>query len=269
MIRQFAALCLAVVMVMGAFARLGAQEPSAPGNASAQQPAKAPTPDKPAPLRWHGSANASAAVAGGAQSQRGYQLGASVERPFTSGGAFSASFSRQYQRVKFPSESVLADRMSISVGAEEDFANNTVAMVRSLYLKDKLLYVDYRFEQLVGYGLRLIDASKRFTFYLVPGVSIFKQDLAYSDITDWEYGGGIYEKFTGKLNEAWSIGNEFRYRRNFSDHDISIESVASVHGMFTKTLGLQVEYQYNHESIVPPHFPEYLQVLSVGLRFQF
>jgi hypothetical protein len=32
---------------------------------------------------------------------------------------------------------------------------------------------------------------------------------------------------------------------------------------------MQMEYQYNYESIVPPKFPHYLQVLSAGLRFQF
>ncbi|MEI8154269.1 MAG: DUF481 domain-containing protein [Hyphomicrobiales bacterium] len=120
-----------------------------------------------------------------------------------------------------------------------------------------------------GYGLHLYDANKRFELQFVPGVSFFKQDLAYSDQKDWESGFGFFEKFTGKINAGWSVENAFRFRRNFKRADRSIEAVASLNGMITRSMGMQLEYQYNHESIVPPDFPNYLQVLSAGLRFQF
>ncbi|MEI8154270.1 MAG: helix-turn-helix domain-containing protein [Hyphomicrobiales bacterium] len=41
--------------------------------------------------------------------------------------------------------SLLADRFNVSVGADENFTKYTVAMVRSLYLKDDLLYVNSRY----------------------------------------------------------------------------------------------------------------------------
>jgi putative salt-induced outer membrane protein YdiY len=218
---------------------------------------------------WHGSASAGVALAGGVQAQRGYQLAGDVRRPFSDGGSFVANAARDYQKVTFPSPALLADRTTLSGGADLNTSKKTVAMARSMYMRDKLLYVDSRYEELVGFGLHLSDASKRFDLQVVPGVSIFKQDLSYSDDRDWQGGGGVYEKFTGKINAAWSVGNSFRFRRNWTKVDRSVESVASLTGAIIKPLGLQLEYQYNYESIVPPGFPNYLQVVSAGLRFQF
>jgi putative salt-induced outer membrane protein YdiY len=229
----------------------------------------AQAPAAPAHPAWHGSASASVALAGGAQAQRGYQLEGDVQRPFSDGGSFVANASRQYQNVTFPSPALLADRSSISVGADENTTKYTVAMARSMYLRDRLLYVDSRYEELFGFGLHLYDASKRFEIQLVPGVSFFKQNLSYSDDRGWQSGGGFYEKFTGKINAAWTVGNSFRFRRNFTVADRSVESIASVTGAITRPLAIQLEYQYNYESIVPPGFPNYLQILSAGLRFRF
>ena len=267
------AACLSVTLLLTSTTLLYAQTPSTPPAASlAQDPAAQTPPAAPAaPPRpaWHGSLNVGVGLAGGVQAQKGYQVSVGVEQPFSDGGKFSANASRQYQNVTFPSESLLADRLSIGVGADQNHTKYTVAMARSLYLKDQLLYVNSRFEELVGYGLHLYDANKRFVFQFVPGVSLFKEDLAYSDDTDWEGGFGFFEKFTGKINAGWTVENSFRLRRNFKRADRSIESVANLNGMITRTMGMQFEYQYNHESIVPPDFPDYLQMFSAGLRFQF
>lgn len=260
-----------VAAVLGAaLLLLPARSAHAQGEPAQATPAQAaPAPAAPRHPSWRGSAAASVALAGGAQAQRGYQLDGSLQRPFSDGGSFVAQASRQYQRVTFPSPALLADRTSVSVGADMNTTKNTVAMARSMYLRDELLYVDSRYEELFGYGLHLYDANKRFDFELVPGVSIFKQSLAYSDDRGWQSGGGFYEKFTGKINAAWSASNSFRFRHNFTVVDRSVESIAALNGAITKTLGVQLEYQYNYESIVPPGFPNYLQVLSAGVRFQF
>lgn len=256
-----AALVGAALLLLPAHSAQAQGEPAAPAQAAA--------PAAPRHPAWHGSAAASVALAGGAQAQKGYQLQGALQRPFSDGGSFVAQAAREYQNVTFPSPALLADRTSISVGADMNTTKNTVAMARSMYLRDKLLYVDSRYEELFGYGLHLYDAKKRFDFVLVPGVSFFKQNLAYSDNRGWQSGGGFYEKFTGKINAAWSASNSFRFRRNFSVADRSVESVADLNGAITKTLGVQLEYQYNYESIVPPGFPNYLQILSAGIRFQF
>ncbi|MBA3949307.1 MAG: DUF481 domain-containing protein [Acidobacteria bacterium] len=266
---------LAAVILVGASISLNAQTPAQekptpePAAQPAAQAAEAEQHAVPSHPSWHGSLSLGIGLAGGAQGQKGYQIDGSALRPFTNGGRFVASASRAYQRVTFPSESLLADRFAASGGFDQSVTTHTIAMVRSLYLRDKLLYVDSRFEQLAGYGLRLHPESKRWELLFIPGISVFKQDLSYSDIKDWEAGWGFYQKLSAKLNKAWSVENTFRLRDNFTDVDRSIEAAARINGMITRTLGLQLEYQYNHESIVPDGFPEYLQILSAGLRFQF
>ena len=272
--------CLAAIILIGSATPLAAQEPPPPPQAppaaqeatppAAEHPAAQPAKPTPPPARkWHGSFNFGLALAGGAQAQRGYQLDGSLSRQFSERGRFVANLSRQYQKVTFPSKAVLTDRVAGTVGADLSVTKHTVAMARSLYLRDLPLQVDSRFEQLIGYGLHLYTADKRYELYLIPGLSAFKQDLVYSEIRDWEAGIGFYEKFSAKLNKAWAAEQSFRFRENFTDEDHSIESIASLHGMFTKTLGLQLDYQYNLETIVPPGFPSYLQIFSAGLRFQF
>lgn len=262
--------CATVLVCGAAVAPAMAQTPAPePASAQAQAPAAAPAA-QPKPARaWHGSLNAGFAVASGVQAQRGYQLSTSLQRQIAEAGHFVANLSHQYERQTFPHEALLSDRTSASVGVDINPTKHTLLMGRSMYLRDKLMYVNSRFEQLVGYGLHLYDEKKRFDFQFVPGVSIFKQDLAYSDILDWETGWGFFQKFTGHITPQWSVSNSFRFRDNFKDVDRSIEAIASMQGMFTKTLGVQLEYQWNHESIVPPGFPQYLSVVSVGLRFQF
>jgi hypothetical protein len=252
------------------------------GSAHAQDTAPVPAAVAPAPAtaeaqagqpagarRWHGTFNAGLGLAGGAQAQRGYQISASLSRAFSDKGRFVANFSHDYQRVTFPEKAVLSDRLSAGIGVDHSITRNTVAMVRSLYLSDEQLHVNARFEELAGYGLHVFNADKRYELYLIPGVSVFKQDLSYSDILDWEVGFGFYQKLVAKFNDAWSLEETFRFRDNVTDDDRSIESGVQLHGAFTRSLGVQFEYQFNLETIVPPGYPSYLQVLSVGLRFQF
>ena len=259
---KLVALCVVTICTV-ALPTLHAQQPAAPAPANASA---APAPPK---RPWHGSINVGIGLADGVQSQKGYQLSASTKKAITDSGDFVAQAQRQYQKITFPSESLIADRTSFAVGLDKHFTKHTELLARSMYLQDQLMYVNSRFEQLVGYGWDIFDANKRFELHLVPGMSVYKQDLKYSVDKEWQTGFGLYEKFTGKINAGWGVENSFRWRRNIDDPDNSIESVASLNGMITKTMGIQMEYQYNYESIVPPNFPHYLQVLSAGFRFQF
>jgi hypothetical protein len=138
-----------------------------------------------------------------------------------------------------------------------------------MFLRDPLMYVTHRFEQLAGYGYQWADPKKKRVFQFVPGISVFKQDLTYSDNTDWEAGWGFYEKFEGEITPTFSVSNSFRVRKNFKNLHRSVEAIAAAQARIAKPLSLQLEYQWNHESVVPDGFPEFLSVLSVGLRFQF
>lgn len=243
------------------------------GTVMAQTPAPTPAEQQAAAakaaLAWHGSFRVGMALAQGVQEQRGYQLSGTVKRQFADHASFLANASREYQKVTFPSTSLLSDRTSASAGLDMDPTKHTVFMARSMYLRDPLMYVNKRFEQLVGYGYQYVDAKKKREFQFVPGISVFKQDLAYSEDIDWEAGWGFYQKFQGELTPVWSLSNSFRFRKNFKNINRSVEAIAGLQGKIAKPLSLQIEYQWNHESVVPDGFPEFLSVLSVGLRFQF
>jgi putative salt-induced outer membrane protein YdiY len=261
-----ASLSIAIVIVLGEATVARAQDaPAAAGQPPAQSPATIP-----AHRPWHGSLNIGLSAASGAQEQRSFQLGGSLVHPLSDGGRFVASASRQYQKVTFPSASLLADRTSLIVGADADLTTHTIAMVRSMYLKDVQFLVDSRFEELAGYGLRFQDKDKKaIDLQVLPGLSFYKEDLAFADPSGWKSAYGFFEKFSAKLTNAWSIENSFRYRHDIADVKRSIESVATLDGAITKTLGVELEYQYNYESVVPPDFPNYLSLFVAGIKFKF
>jgi len=210
-----------------------------------------------------------AAFAAGIQGQRSFQVAGALNRPFSDGGSFVANASYDFQKVTFPSEAPLSDRTSIAAGPDQNLTANTVVIVRSMYLRDKQLLINSRFEQLAGYGLHLSDRDKGFDLQLVPGLSVYNQDLGYPADEGWQQGFGFFEKLSVRINGAWSIGNSFRFRRNFGEPHKSIESAANLTGMITPAVGVQLNYQYNYESQVPPTFPNYLSILSAGLHFEF
>jgi hypothetical protein len=254
--------------------RAHAQEPVAPAVAQGQEPAAggaAPQGATATPARppFSGSLDFSAAFASGIQGQRSFQVAGALDRPFSDGGSFVANASYDYQKVTAPTPTPLSDRTSVAAGVDQNLSAHTVVIVRSMYLRDKQLLINSRFEQLAGYGLHLSDRDKGFDLQLVPGLSVYDQDLGYPADEGWQQGFGFFEKLSVRLNGAWSIGNSFRFRRNFGEPHKSIESAANLTGMITPAVGVQLNYQYNFESQVPPDFPNYLSVLSAGLHLEF
>lgn len=275
--RRLGVVCLAVALTATLNSTAVAQQVQDTAAPVADQAAQTPAPDAAAAaaakakaaLAWHGTINFGVTVANGVEAQRGFQLSATIKKQFADHAVFVANGARQYQKVTFPTQGILNDRTSASIGLDMDPTKNTVFMARSMYLRDPLMYVNSRFEQLVGYGYQWVDAKKKREFQLVPGLSFFKQDLAYSDNVGWESAWGFYEKFEGEISPTWSFSNSFRFRHNFKNFNRSVEAIAALQGQITKPLSLQIEYQWNHESVVPEGFPQFLSELSVGLRLHF
>ena len=233
-------------------------------------PAPAPAAQDPEHPAWHGNASVGFAFAAGVQEQKSFQFDAGITRPFSDGGSFYATADKSYQHVTFPSEGVLADRTNLAVGATQNITKYSTVMAQSEYLKDAQLSINSRYEELFGYGVHYYDKDKKkYDFVFAPGVSFYHEDLAFANQEGWKGGYGFLEKFKGSFDKTWSVSNSFRLRKNFSDTNRSVESVASLEGMFNKAVGLQFSYQYNYESIVPPGFPNYLSIVTAGLKFQF
>jgi putative salt-induced outer membrane protein YdiY len=254
-------------LIMLAIALAGVTDAAAQSAAIADPPGD---PAAPPPPAWHGSLSLGLSTASGVQAQRSIQLQGSLARPFARGGRFVANLAHDYQRVTFPADTPLADRTNISIGEDEEPTPHTVIIARTMYLRDSVMQIDSRFEQMAGYGLHLHDKDARaIDLQLVPGLSVHKEDLAYADPEGWKAAYGFYERFSARFNKVWSVENTFRFRHDFTDAQRSIESAATVEGTMTKVLGVQIQYQYNYESIVPPDYPNYLSMLVFGLKFKF
>ncbi len=106
-------------------------------------------------------------------------------------------------------------------------------------------------------------------FRFVPGVSALKEDTYVEGEETWQYGLGFYQRLTAKMDKTWTFTDSLTYRHDFRANDLSVEASASFTGALTKTVGLQVQYEYYRETFVPPGIAPYQQTMQVGLQVKF
>ncbi len=249
------------------------------GREASAQAVTQPTPPAPpvaapaAKHEMHGDITAGFQFQSGVTEAWGTSIEGNVSRPYSNSGTLSGRATYNYTRVVVSDnprkEFVQTDRTMASIGANERVGKHGVAMFRSLYLRDSLHQIFFRFEQLAGVGLHYAEESGRLDFTLVPGVSFLKEDSYLDEHEGWHPGAGFYEQLALKFNKVWSFDNAFTYRHNFRQDDSAIEANASLTGMIVKGVGLQTKYQYVRETLVPPGVKPYEQTLQLGLQIKF
>jgi len=258
---------LALAALCGGRVRAQAADKSPTAAAAAVQPA---TPEK---HEFHGTLTAGVQLMDGVTEAKGAKLDGALTRPYSETGQFVARGSVDYSKVVVSDnprvESVQSNRDLFGVGVDQTFGAHGVSMVRSLYLRDPLHEVFYRFEQMAGVGVRFTDAAKRTTLTVVPGVSLLKEDTYLDTPEGWQEGVGFYQELGVKVDKTWSFQNSFTYRHDLRAGDYSIEADAALTGRVAKAAGLQTQYQYVRESFVPPGVKPFQSTLQIGLQLKF
>ncbi len=256
----------AVVIAVAPAALAGAQ--SAPAQAPAPKP-------EPAPPAFHGTVNAGAQLQGGVTEAWGVSLDSNVTRPYSRTGSFNGRGNIGYARVVVSDDprTVLTqnDRMTFSGGIDQRLGGVWVFMARSLFLRDKLHEISWRLEELAGVGVHLVHPSGRMEFTFVPGLSALDEDTFLEDFREkgWKAGAGFYQRLAVKFDERWSFEDAVTFRENFKADDMSIEANAGLTGMVTRILGVQLQYSYVREDLVPPGVKPYHHTMQAGLQFRF
>jgi hypothetical protein len=247
--------------------------PVVPASPETPAPPAQATAEAPPKREWHGTATAGFQLLAGTIDARGTTSEGRLTRPFADDWTFVARGSYTYSTVTVSDspkiDKVQSNRLWTSAGADYTFGSSGIAIVRSLYLRDPLHEITYRAEELAGVGVHLKDSAKRVEFTFVPGISLLKEDTFLPGSEAILGGAGFYQALSLKIDRTWSIEDNFTFRHDFRRGDYSIESNATLAGMLTTVIGLQVEYEYIRESLVAPGTKPSQQTTTIGFRLKF
>ena len=240
------------------------------------QPPAPPVPSPPpAPAKHeiHGAITAGLQFLSGVTEAHGGSLDAKASRPYSDRGTVNVKATYNYAKVVVSdsprTEIVQTNRTQASVGMDQAFSTHGVFAARSLYLRDPVQSIFFRFEQLAGVGVRYASPSKRVEFSFVPGLSMVKEDTFLDTPEGWQAGAGFYQRLAAKVDRTWSLEQSITYRHDFAVGDLSIEASAEFTGMLTKMVGLQTKYLYVRENLEPTGVKPYQQTLQLGLQVKF
>lgn len=259
-------------LIAGAFLAL------APTTALAQEPAPAAPPaavhqpaPPAAPTGFSGSATLGASLESGRTDLNAIQFSFSGHRPYSRNGALTMGSMFTHATARPPGSPrriTVSNRLEGSVGIEHNYGERWVLMVRSQGLRDPIARIDYRFEQIAGFGVRLGNA--RVQARIVPGIALLVHDKNIEAENGFNTNAGVYQDIRIALAPGWSFTESFSASRDVKDDDdYFLSADAQLTGAITRTLGLQLSFRYTHESLLPPGVEQWYQKTMAGLQLRF
>ncbi len=162
-------------------------------------------------------------------------------------------FSGSFGQAKYePATSKVVDNYG-GTGSFTQILNPTrYVLASSSYKVDKVALIDHQFEQIVGYGFKIIDTEQT-KFDLIPGVSISesKQGTIYDG--DWIISAGFLERFEYNFNERVAITQRLLYTIGVEETDVwkAVAQLKLKAGL-TKSLSLILTGNYTYDNSLGP-----------------
>ena len=252
---------------------LGQATPPPPPEAaepSAAQPAAPPAQPAP-PTGFTGSATLGASLESGRTDLNAIQFSFTGHRPYSDHGALTmgSTFTHATARPPgSPERITVSNRLEGSVGIEHNYGRRWVLMVRSQALRDPISHIDYRFEQIVGYGVRL--GNQRVQARVIPGLALLVHDKNIEAENGFNTNVGIYQDLRIALAPGWTFTEFVSTSRDVKDDDdYFFAADANLTGAITRRLGLQLSFRYTYESLLPPGVESWYQKTMAGVQLRF
>ena len=201
----------------------------------------------------------------------GVQIQFSGERPYSAETDLTMSLGYTYASTEVPGQpghQTVADRFTASIDLSHNVARRWVLLIRGETLRDPVAQIRYRLGQMDGFGVRLGD--KHVQLRVVPGLAFLDDDKGVVSEKGFHVHYGIYEDLAATLSPAWTLSQYVSGSRNFkNERDYLLAFDTKLTGAITKRIGIQLEYIYDFERILPPGVdPEY-QKTTAGVQIKF
>lgn len=265
-------LLVGFLVVLGPVPALGQATPPPPEAAepSAAQPAAPPAQPAP-PTGFTGSATLGASLESGRTDLNSIQFKLAGSRPYSNHGALTlgSTFTHATARPPgSPDRITVANRLEGSVGIEHNYGERWVLMVRSQALRDPISRVDYRFEQIAGFGVRF--GNQRVQARIIPGLAFLVHDKNVEAENGYNTNAGIYQDLRIALAPGWTFMESVSTSHDVSDDDdYFFTADAALTGAITRTIGVQLSFHYTYESLLPPGVEAWYQKTIAGVQVKF
>lgn len=267
-VRHFRILILtaATLIACAALPSIAMAQTSGPGGGS-------PLPLDPAAPKgkFHGSLTAGVSMETGRTDQSGVQIQFQGQQSFTKTAIFTTSLTYMHATTLppgQPSRVTVANRLDVGFGIEQNVRKHGVLILRSQVLRDPIARIDYRVEEMGGFGVRA--GGKRAEFRVVPGIGLIWDAKNVPNEPGYHTHYGIYQDFRAVLSPTFMFLEAGQFSQNVSNSaDYIANFDARLMGMITKTIGIQLQYTLNRESILPPGVdPVYAKTMA-GVQIRF
>lgn len=125
-------------------------------------------------------------------------------------------------------------------------------LARSTYKVDKITRVDHSFEQILGYGFKLVDTTPT-KLDLIPGVSEVHERKGSKFDDDWIFSVGFLERLEHAFNERVSLEQRFKYRVGVNDTEVwAINSYLGLTSALTSKMSLTIGATYTYDNTLGP-----------------
>lgn len=123
---------------------------------------------------------------------------------------------------------------------------------RSTYKEDQIAYIDHYFEEIIGYGRKLVD-TKSTKLNLVPGVSFVNEQEGTRFDNEWIASVGFLENLEYTFNSHVALEERFKYRIGVTDRDVwDINSYLGLSFPIIDHLSFDVGATYNYDNTLGP-----------------
>ena len=142
----------------------------------------------------------------------------------------------------------------------------TYVLARSTYKVDHIALIDHSFEQVAGYGFKLMDTD-RTKLDVIPGISEVNESKGTRFDDKWIFSAGFLENLDFAFNERVSLQERFKYRVGVVDTDVwGINSYLGINSALSEHISLNVGLTYTYDNTLGPVSPLTAPtLLAIGL----
>jgi hypothetical protein len=243
--------------------------------AQAAPPAAAPAaPPATPPVAWHGGVTFSTSIQAGVTKQTMISLNGTVARV---GPKWSTDLLAQkvYGKVRFGAqEQTIADSDTVRFLATRKLTPRTFIAFQPAYSRNSIQKVDYHFEELVGYGVHVVQHARG--NLTVTGVGGFVQDDKNLPVADGNSGVvGVLQAADAVLvadarGPVWRWTERVLYLRDVQKSaDNRLDFKTTLTGRVKGPVSISISYGIVHEAKVLPGSQQDDQQFTIGVGWQF
>jgi hypothetical protein len=248
--------------------------PDKPATEAAADPKTTPK-TTPKTKRWIGTISGGIQYESGRLHADGVQMAGDIAKSFNPADTLSFDGTLTYATYRIPPSPRADSTNNTWFGAQmvHRLNNRFFLADRAIFNRDLVIGIDHRELNGTGVGINLF-LSEKGQFYVVPAFGVGEQLTAVRAINGFTTGFVSYEKFTYKLNPAWSVVQYSMWRTSDAhSHDMSIKAYGGLEApALYKRLYISIGLDYDYEGVLSPAFLGVTRndaVFAVKFKYRF